>query len=160
MGPRSHRARFPFPLYIEGVPVKTRSELPDGVIFHDDIDLLVWKPVGIVTEPIVNIILSFLEHHETVYPRPFNRFTDTSAQEGMELDPEYVLQVALYRRMIFADRPPVKSAFYVIQPEIEQLIAIHAMVTNPSALKVAMFDLYEEAAAWLGVPLTRLQAAA
>jgi hypothetical protein len=140
--------------------VKKRSGLPNGVIFHEDIGLLVWKPVGIVTEPIVNTILSFLDHHETVHPRPFDRFTDTSAQEAMELNHEYVFQVALYRRMIFADRPPAKSAFYVIKPEIAQLIRIHAIVTNRSPLKVAMFEQYQAAATWLGVPLTRLQAGA
>jgi len=140
--------------------VKKRSELPNGVIFHEDIDLLVWKPVGIVTEPIVNTILSFLDHHETVHPRPFDRFTDTSAQEAMELNHEYVFQVALYRRMIFADRSEAKSAFYVIKPEIAELIRIHAMVTNRSPLRVGMFAHYQAAATWLGVPLTRLQAGA
>ena len=140
--------------------MKKRSGLPDGVIFHEDIDLLVWKPVGIVTEPIINTILSFLDHHETVYPRPFDRFTDTSAQEAMELNHEYVFQVALYRRMTFADRPPAKSAFYVIKPEIAELIRIHAMVSSRSPLKVAMFEHYQAAATWLGVPLTRLQVGA
>ena len=140
--------------------MKKRSRLPNGVIFHEDIDLLVWKPVGIVTEPIVNTILSFLDHHETVHPRPFDRFTDTSALEAMELNHEYVFQVALYRRMTFADRLPSKSAFYVIKPEIAQLIRIHAMVTNRSPLQVAMFAHYQAAATWLGVPLTRLQAGA
>jgi hypothetical protein len=137
--------------------VKKRSGLPAGVIFHEDIDLLVWKPVGIVTKPIVNTILSFLDHHETVHPRPFDRFTDTSVQEAMELNHEYVFQVALYRRMIFADRPPAKSAFYVIKPEIAEFIRIHAMVSNRSPLKVAMFEHYQAAATWLGVPLKRLQ---
>ena len=140
--------------------MKKRADLPAGVIFHEDVDLLVWKPVGIVTEPIVNTILSFLDHHETVHPRPFDRFTDTSAQEAMELNHEYVFQVALYRRMIFADRPPAKSAFYVIKPEIAELIRIHAMVSNRSPLKVAIFERYQAAATWLGVPLTRLQVGA
>jgi hypothetical protein len=140
--------------------VKKRSDLPAGVILHEDIDPLVRKPVGIVTEPIVSTILSFLDHHETVHPRPFDGFTDTSAQEAMELNHEYVFQVALYRRMIFADRPPAKSAFYVIKPEIGELIRIHAMVSNRSPLKVAMFEHYQAAATWLGVPLTRLQVGA
>lgn len=138
--------------------MKRRSGLPNGVIFHDDIDLLVWKPVGPVTEPIVNTIIAFLDLHETVHPRPFNRFTDLSVQEAMELNPEYVFQVALYRRKVFANRAPVKSAFYVIKPKIAQLIRIHAVVTARSRLKVAMFEDYRAAATWLGAPLTRLQA--
>ena len=51
-----------------------------------------------------------------------------------------------------------KSAFHVIKPEIAELIRIHAMVANRSPLKVAMFEHYQAAARWLGVPLTRLQA--
>lgn len=53
-----------------------------------------------------------------------------------------------------------ESAFYVIKSEIAQLIQIHAMVTNRSQLRVAMFAHYQAAATWLGVPLTRLQAGA
>lgn len=133
------------------------SELPDGVIFHEDIDLLVWRPGGIVTEPILNTILDFLDRHETAQPRPFNRFTDVSTAAGLELNPEYVFQVALYRRMIFADMPRAKSAFYVTKPEIAQLIRIHAIVTGGSTLEVAMFEDYQDAATWLGVSLGRLQ---
>jgi len=140
--------------------MRSCPELPSGVIFHEDIDLLVWKPVGIVTEPIVNTVLAFLDHHEILYPRSFNRFTDTSALEAMELNPQFVFQVALYRRIIFVDGPPAKSAFYVVKPEIAQLIRIHAMVTDRSPLQVAMFEDYQAAATWLEVPLGRLEAEA
>jgi hypothetical protein len=70
--------------------VKKRSGLPNGVSFHEDIDLLVWKPGGLVTKPIVNSIVTFLDRHEATHRRPFNRFTDLSAEEAMELNPEYV----------------------------------------------------------------------
>jgi hypothetical protein len=140
--------------------VKKRSGLPDGLIFHEDIGLLVWKPVGILTEPIVNTILSFLDHHETINPRQFDRFTDTSALEAMELNPHYVFQVALYRRLVFSDLTPAKSAFCVTRPEVAELIRIHAMATSRSSLKVAMFEDYQAAATWLGVPLKRLQTGA
>ena len=56
MGTKVHRARLSSPVYIEELLVKRISELPEGVIFHEDIDLLVGKPEGIVTEPIVNTI--------------------------------------------------------------------------------------------------------
>ena len=127
------------------------------MIFHEDLNLLVWKPVGIVTEPLVETILEFLDNHELVRPRPFDRFTDTSALQAMELNPHYVFQVALYRRLVFADQPAVKSAFCVNKPEIAEVIRIHAMVTNLSPLQVAVFENYQPAASWLGIPLTRLQ---
>ena len=137
--------------------MEKRSALPHGVVFHEDIDLLVWKPVGIVTEPLVERILEFLDHHEVNRPRPFNRFTDTSALQAMELNPHYVFQVALYRSLAYADESPVKSAFCVSKPEIAELIRIHAVLTNRSPLQVALFEHYEAAATWLGVPLARLQ---
>ena len=136
---------------------EVKKRLPHGVIFHEDIDLLVWKPVGVLTQSIVNTILEFLDHHELTRPEPFNRFTDTSALDGMELHPNYVFQIALYRRMIFERKPPAKSAFYVTKPEIAQIIRIHAMVTTFSSLQVALFEYYQAAATWLDVPLARLQ---
>jgi hypothetical protein len=48
----------------------------------------------------------------------------------------------------------------VIKPEIAELIRIHAMVSNRSPLKVAIFEHYQAAATWLGVPLIRLQVGA
>lgn len=140
--------------------VEKHFRLPHGATFHEDIDLLVWKPVGVVTEPLVDKILEFLDHHELSRPKPFNRFTDTSALEAMELNPHYVFQVALYRRMIFAGQRPAKSAFCVIKPEIAEIIRIHAMVATRSPLEVAIFDHYQGAATWLDVPLTRLQSGA
>ena len=161
MGPRSIApGPVPLSIYIERVLVKKASELPEGVIFHEDINLLVWKPAGIVTEPIVNTIVDFLDCHEAAHPRPFNRFTDVSAEEVMELNPEYVFRVALHRRMMFGDRPPAKSAFYVTKPKVAQLIRIHAIVTGGSPLEVAMFEDYQAAATWLGIPLDRLQTGA
>ena len=140
--------------------MEKRSRLPHGVTFHEDIDLLVWKPVGVVTEPLVERILEFLDHHELLRPRPFNRFTDTSALQAMELNPHYVFQVALYRRLVFADQTPVKSAFCVVKPEIAELIRIHAVLTGSTPLQVAMFEHYQAAASWLDVPLARLQGGA
>jgi hypothetical protein len=141
---------------IEQVLVKKRSRLPAGVVFLDDINLLVWKPVGIITEQIVKPIVSFLDHHEAAHPVPFDRFTDTSFQNAIDLNYEYVVQVALYRRMVFADRAPAKSAFHVVDPDIAKLIRIHAMVTSNSPLQVALFEHYQAAAEWLGVPVRRL----
>ena len=134
------------------------KSLPPNVQFHDDIDLLVWRPVGTVNEAAVNKILRFLRKHEDAAPRPFDRFTDTSAEEAMELTFKYIFHVALYRRLSYAGRPPVKSAFYVTDPAVARLIRIHAMLTAHSPLQVAMFDDREAAAKWLEVPVERLVA--
>ena len=46
----------------------------------------------------------------------------------------------------------VKSAFLVADPEIAHYIKLHAIMTDHSPLKVAMFEDTEATAEWLGVP--------
>ena len=132
------------------------KSLPPNVQFNDDIDLLVWRPVGVVNEATVDKILQFLRQHEDAAPRPFDRFTDTSAEEAMDLTFKYIFHVALYRRLSYAGRPAVKSAFYVIDPQVARLIRIHAMLAAHSPLQVAMFEERDAAAEWLEVPVERL----
>ena len=76
----------------------------------------------------------------------------------MELTFKYIFHVALYRRLSYAGRSPVKSAFYVTDPDVARLVRIHAMLTAHSPLRVAMFDDREAAAQWLEVPVERLTA--
>lgn len=132
------------------------DSLPPNIQVCEDIDLLIWRPTGVVDEAVVNRILMFLRQREDSALRPFNRFTDTSAQEAVELTFKYVFHIALYRRLSYAGRPPVKSAFYVVNPEIARLVRIHAMLTAHSSLQVAMFEDRAAAAKWLGVPVERL----
>ena len=131
-------------------------QIPPNVQFHDDINLLVWKPRGIMNEAMVNKILSYLAKKETMSHKPFDRFIDTSAQEGIDLSFKYVFHVALYRRLTYAGRPPVKSAFLVTKPEVAHLVRIHATMTDQSPLQVEMFEQRQAAADWLGVPIDRL----
>jgi hypothetical protein len=89
--------------------------------------------------------------------KPFNRFTDPSKQEAVELSFKYIFHVSLYRRLTYSGRPPVKSAFFVTTPEAAHLVKIHVIMTDHSPLQVEMFEEREEAAKWLGVPLEILQ---
>jgi len=131
-------------------------KLPPDVQFHEDIRLLVWKPRGVVNEAVVNKILAFLADKEAKSANPFNRFTDTSAQDAVELTFKYIFHVALCRRLSYAGHPPVKSAFFVTHPQVAHLVKIHVLVTNHSPLHVEMFEEREAAAKWLGVPVERL----
>jgi len=105
----------------------------------------------------VNRAISFLAEKEAAVGKPFNRFTDTSAQEAVELSFQYVFHVALYRRLSYCGRSPVKSAFYATHPKVIRLVKIHALLTDHSPLRVALFEKPEEAALWLGVPITALE---
>lgn len=129
---------------------------PPGFHFHEDISLLVWKPRGEIDEAVVNRAISFLSDMEATVGKPFNRFTDTTAQGPVELSFQYIFHVALYRRLSYAGRPPVRSAFMATDPKAIQIVKIHALMTSHSPLQVALFEHSEEAALWLGVPITAL----
>ena len=131
--------------------------LPD-IQFHEDLHLLVWRPRGILDEAVVNKLLVNLLRRETIAAKPFNRFCDLSAVESFHLTFKYVFHVALHRRLSYAGRKPIKSAFYVTHPQAAHIVRIHALMTDQSPLSVEMFEEREAAAKWLGVPMETLMA--
>ena len=130
--------------------------LPD-VQFHEDLWLVVWRPRGILDEAAVNKVLVDLLRREAMAAKPFNRFSDLSAVESFHLTFRYVFHVALHRRLTYAGRGPIKSAFYLTHPEAAHLVKIHALMTDYSPLNVEMFEDREAAAKWLDVPVESLR---
>jgi hypothetical protein len=128
-------------------------KLPADVTYIEDVSLFVWRPRGVLDEAVVNKILVFVADQESRLGRPFDRFTDMSALNAVDLSFKYVFHVALYRRLSRAGREVVKSAFLVADPEIAHYIKLHAILTDHSPLKVAMFEEREAAANWLDVPI-------
>jgi hypothetical protein len=128
-------------------------KLPADVTFIEDVTLFIWRPRGVLDEAMVNTILTFVVDQESKLGRPFDRFTDMSALNAVDLTFKYVFHVALYRRLSRAGREVVKSAFLVTDPEIAHYIKLHAIMTNHSPLKVSMFEERDAAAQWLGVPI-------
>ena len=128
-----------------------KLEFWSGVSFHPDLNLLVWQPRGILDESHAEQLIRMLEQAEDDAERPFNRYTDLSALEGVELTFDYVFRVSLYRRVIYGDRPIVKSAFYVVDRATAELAITHAVVTVDSPLRVKVFLHKSAAAKWLDV---------
>ena len=128
------------------------------VEYIEEARLFVWRPRGILDEAAVNKVLVDLIERETMAAQPFNRFCDLSAIESFHLTFKYVFHVALYRRLSYVGREPIKSAFYVTHPEAAHLVKIHALMTDHSSLNVEMFEEREAAAKWLGVPIESLMA--
>jgi hypothetical protein len=126
--------------------------LPVDVTFIEDVSLFVWRPRGVLNETQVDKILIFLVQQEKKFGRPFDRFTDLTALEAVELSFKYVFHVALYRRVSRMGREAIKSAFFVTAPEVARHVKLHALMTDHSPLKVAMFNERAAAAKWLGVP--------
>ena len=132
-------------------------KLPPDVECIEDASLLIWRPRGVLNEATVNRIRAFLGDREGKVGSPFNRFTDMSALNAVDLNFKYVFHVALFRRLSRIGREVVKSAFLVTDPERARYIKLHAMLTDYSPLKVAIFKERPAAAKWLGVPVELLK---
>ena len=75
---------------------------PFGVQFHGEQRLLVWRPRGLLDEKMVSDVVAALNQLETELHEPFNRFSDTAGIEQVDLNYEYVISVAIYRRFAYA----------------------------------------------------------
>jgi len=131
-------------------------KLPRDVAFHDDIRLLVWRPRGLLNKIAVNKILTVLDQLELSLKEPFNRFSDTVAADAVDLNFRYVIHVSLYRRSVYANRSPVKSAILATDAAMIHYARIHALLTQRSPINARVFSDRGEAAQWLDVLVERL----
>jgi hypothetical protein len=122
-------------------------------LFHEDVRLLVWKPHGVLNEAALKHIMMLLEGIEATSNEPFNRFTDGQALDAIDLNFRYVFDFALFRRLSYAGRLPVKSAILVSSLTLAHYSKLHEMLTRGSSIRVRIFEEREAAAQWLGVPV-------
>jgi len=78
----------------------------------------------------------------------------------VELNFRYVIHVSLYRRLTYANRPPIKSAILATNSTIIHYGRLHALLTQGSPIKVRIFQDRQEAAQWLNAPIALLTAEA
>jgi hypothetical protein len=133
-------------------------KLPRDVEFYEDVRLFVWRPCGLVNQAAVNRIISVLGELEFSLKEPFNRFTDTVGAGAVDLNFEYIIRVSLYRRSVYANRPPIKSAILAMDSTLNHYGKVHALLTQGSPIKARVFQDRNEAAQWLGAPLELLAA--
>jgi hypothetical protein len=133
-------------------------KIPSDVKFQSELNLLLWKPRGVLNETAVNRILAFIGEEEAQNQRSERRFIDTSDLTDVDLNFHYVFHVALYRRMSRKGRAQIKSAFFVKDPAFEHYIKLHALLTDHSPLQVKLFKEQQAAAKWLDVPIESLAA--
>ena len=134
-------------------------KLPSDAEFHEDVRLLVWRPLGLVDKTAINKIITVLGELETRLKEPFNRFTDTVGADAVDLNFEYVIQFSLHRRQVYAGHPPVKSAILATDASLVHYGKVHALLTQGSPIKVRVFQDREEAAQWLDVPIALIASA-
>lgn len=133
--------------------------LPFRVQFHPEQRLFVWRPRGLLDEKVVSDVVASLGQLEMELHEPFNRFADTAAVEQVDLNYEYVISVALYRRIAYADRPPIKSAILATDPKLIHYAQIHALLTRDSPIDVRIFpDDRPAVAKWLDAPVALISA--
>jgi hypothetical protein len=130
--------------------------LPPDIEFLEDVRLFIYRPRGSLDEASVSRAVKILTDLEAMVKEPFNRFSDTSAIDRVQLNYQYVIQVSLYRVLSYADRPPVKSAILATDPTIGHYFQLHAIIAQDSPINVRIFQQRKDAAKWLGVPLERL----
>ncbi|MFL6515849.1 MAG: hypothetical protein ACJ8M1_12590 [Chthoniobacterales bacterium] len=128
-------------------------EVPPDVILYPEFHLVVWKPQGMLKEKTVNRVIRFLAHEEARSEKAFNRFSDTTRLETVELNFRYVFHVAIYRRLTYSGRPSAKSAFLVDDRKAAHYFKLHALLTDHSSLRVRTFARRSAAARWLGLPI-------
>ena len=131
-------------------------ELPPDVTFLHDLRLMVWRPRGIVNEKALNEVLQFMGKEEAASDKPFNRFTDASLVESVDLNFRYVFHISLFRRLSYVGWP-VKSAILVTGKDFGHYSKLHQILTQGSLIQVRIFQERAAAAKWLGVSLESLE---
>jgi len=138
-------------------PESSGAQLPPDVTFDTELNLLVWRPSGVLNEGAVNQVITFVGKKETEPGAVYLRFSDLSGLDSVELNFKYVFHVALYRRLTYANRPNVKSAFLVTDADALHYVKLHGVLTDHSALTVKHFEDYDDAAKWLEVPVQSIR---
>lgn len=136
----------------KSAPATSGLTAPPGVECLDDAGLLIWRPRGVLNEAVLNKLLAFLVVQEGRLGRNFNRFTDMSLLDAVDLTFRYVFYFALYRRLAWVGRDPVKSAILATTPEVARYAKLHRLMTDHSPLQVNLFRHHGPAAKWLDVP--------
>ena len=69
-------------------------KLPPDVQFDEKVRLFIWRPHGLIDESAVNKIITILGEMEAGSAEPFNRFSDTSAAEAVDLNFKYIFHIS------------------------------------------------------------------
>jgi len=132
-------------------------KLPPDVQFDEKVRLFIWRPHGLIDESAVNRIITILGEMEAGSAEPFNRFSDTSAAEAVDLNFKYIFHISLFRRLTYRGLP-IKSAILATTETHLHYSKLHAILTQRSPIKVRIFQELDAAAAWLKVPIDLLLA--
>jgi len=118
---------------------------------------MVFRPRGVITKKRLDVAIDLLEQLEDRDAHPFNRFSDLSKLDAIDIEFKTMFRFSLHRRLTYSKKSPVKSAIQVTSEAAIRVAKIHAVLTDYSPLKVRLFHDLDAAAKWLGVPVEALQ---
>src|SRR2546421_3688557 len=113
--------------------------LPPDVQCVDAAQLLVWRPCGILDQRKVDKIIVFVTEQENKFGKSFNRFTDISRLDSVDLTFKYVFHVALYRRLSRRGRAIIKITFFLPYSGGSRYIKLPSLLTHHSPPKGRLF---------------------
>jgi len=131
-------------------------KLPPGIEFLEETPLLIFRPHGVLDEVSLNKLVEVIDELEALHKEPFNRFWDTTGYDDVTLDFRGAMNVSLYRRLAYSDRPSIKSAILATDRRVIHYGRLLALLTQGSPIKVRVFQQRREAAQWLEVPFDLL----
>ena len=82
----------------------------------------------------INKILALVNEQETKFGRSFNRFTELSVLDAVDLTFKHVFQVALYRRLSRMGQETIKSVFFLTNAAVTHYVKLHVIMTDHKSL--------------------------
>lgn len=126
-------------------------KLSPDIEFLEEIPLLIYRPHGVLDEASLNKLVEVIDELEALHKEPFNRFWDATGYDDVTLNFREAMNVSLYRRLAYSDRPSIRSAILATDRRVIHYGRLLALLTQGSPIKVRVFQGRREAAEWLGV---------
>jgi hypothetical protein len=121
-----------------------------GTHYHWDCGVATWHPRGVFDEKLADRVVAFIESQERAGKKTFNRFTDLSGLDRLDLSMEHVFKIAARRKGAYRGKK-VKSAFFAVSMVTFAIAQLYEELMQGSSIEVGVFRDRAAAAEWLGV---------
>ncbi len=120
--------------------------------YHRKYHLAICRPIGSLTEELLDKVLYFTLGMETGAPDQFNRLVDLASVTQFPLQSAAIHRYADLRRESFEHLPPCRVAFVAHSPDAKDVAGLYKALMTGSKASVNIFGDAKSAADWLGVP--------
>lgn len=117
--------------------------------YYPEWNLVTWHPRGVLDDEMADKVVTLLEWEEGAEEMPFDRFTDFSGLERIQLKIGHMFQIAAHRSLAFES---VKSSFYATTVVGLGIARMYEALMKEAYIEVRAFGDRAMAADWLGVP--------